>query len=170
MFASAGEAVGKLELPIVIEPHDGSQFSLSSLALSHEVRRTSQAGAEIEASLLQDRTPLIGQDLQVVPSGSNVFRHGEPAMFYFELYEPRPAHPDPKQATLVGIQIGFRSANRRDETRFGRNAARRSHQSRGPRNPARIEDPDPGAGFRALHPRTHGRRHGGPACPAHGGF
>jgi VWFA-related protein len=104
-FTSAGEAFGKLEMPLVIEPHHDSQFSLSSLALSREVRRTSQSGAEIEASLLQDRTPLIANDLQVVPSGSNVFRQGEPSMFYFEVYEPRLAHPDPKQPTLVGIQI-----------------------------------------------------------------
>jgi VWFA-related protein len=104
-FASAGEAFGKLEMPLAIEPRRESQFSLSSLALSREVRRTSQSGAEIEASLLQDRTPLIANDLQVVPSGSNVFRQGEQAMFYFEVYEPRLAHPDPKQPTSVGIQI-----------------------------------------------------------------
>jgi VWFA-related protein len=104
-FTSAGEAFGKLELPLAIENYRDNQFAISSLALSKEVRRTSEAGAEIEAFLLEDRTPLIAKDLQVVPSGSNIFRKGEPAMFYFEIYEPLLATPDPKNPVRVAIVI-----------------------------------------------------------------
>jgi hypothetical protein len=94
-----------LELPLAIENYRDSQFAISSLALSKEVRRTSEAGAEIEAFLLEDRTPLIAKDLQVVPSGSNMFRKDEPAMFYFEIYEPLLATPDPKNPVRVAIVI-----------------------------------------------------------------
>jgi hypothetical protein len=104
-FTSAGDTFGRLELPLVIEPYESSQFSISSLALSKEVRRTSEAAAQIEASLLEDKTPLIAKDLQVIPSGSNVFRKGEPAMFYFEIYEPLLTTPDPQNPPRVGIQI-----------------------------------------------------------------
>jgi VWFA-related protein len=103
-FSAGGEAFGKLELPLAIEPYESNQFSISSLALSKEVRRTTEASVEIEASLLQDKTPLIAKDLQVVPSGSNVFRQGEPAMFYFEIYEPRLVNAEPEKPT-VGIEI-----------------------------------------------------------------
>jgi len=104
-FTSSGEAFGKLELPLGIEPYESGQFWVSSLALSKEVRRTSEASAEIEASLLQDKTPLIAKDLQVVPSGSNLFRPGEAAMFYFEIYEPRLVNPDPKAPTVVAVEV-----------------------------------------------------------------
>ncbi len=106
MAFSAGDgAFGKLELPFAIDSYESNQFSISGLALSNVVRRTSEAGVEIEAPLLQDKTPLIAKDLQVIPSGSNVFRKGEPAMFYFEIYEPLLATPDPQNPPRVGIQI-----------------------------------------------------------------
>jgi hypothetical protein len=104
-FPSGGEAFGKAGAPIVIEPYAADQFSISSLALSKGVRRTSEAGAQIEAALLEDKTPLIAKDLQVIPSGSNRFVKGEPAMFYFEIYEPLLAKPDPQNPTRLAIEI-----------------------------------------------------------------
>jgi VWFA-related protein len=103
-FNAGAETFGKLELPLAIDAYESNQFSISSLALSREVRGITEAGVEIEASLLQDRTPLITKDLQVVPSGSKMFQKGEPAMFYFEVYEPGLLKAD-SEKPAVGIQI-----------------------------------------------------------------
>ena len=39
VFASGGESFGKVEMPLVVDPYDYKQFSMSSVALSKEVRR-----------------------------------------------------------------------------------------------------------------------------------
>jgi VWFA-related protein len=104
-FTAGAEAFGRLELPLAVGPYESNQFSISSLALSKEVRRTNEAGAQIEASLLQDKTLLIAKDLQVLPSGFNVFLQGEPAMFYFEIYEPRLVADSEKPAVAIEIRV-----------------------------------------------------------------
>ena len=104
-FGSSGEAFGKLDRPLSIEPFEAGQFAISALALSKEVRRASAGSAEIEALLLQDKTPLIANDLQVVPSGSSDFHQGAPAMFYFEVYEPVLTNPGANGPALVAVQI-----------------------------------------------------------------
>ena len=113
-FVSTGEAFGRLERPLSIEPFEAGQFAISALALSKEVRRAAAGSAEIEALLLQDKTPLIANDLQVVPSGSSDFQQGAPAMFYFEVYEPLPANPEAKGTALVAVQIRVTERNTGD--------------------------------------------------------
>jgi VWFA-related protein len=104
-FSAGGEWFGRLELPLTVDPYDPKEFALSGLALSKEVRRAADAGVELEASLLQDKTPLIASGLQVVPSGTNQFAKAERSMFYFEVYEPLLVTPDPKNPVLVAIQM-----------------------------------------------------------------
>ena len=65
---------GKLEMPLVIDPYDGKQFSMSAVALSKDVHPVSQMGESLDAALLEDRTPLVTQGLQLIPSGSNQFK------------------------------------------------------------------------------------------------
>ncbi len=88
VFASAGDSFGKLEMPLVVEPYDSKQFSMSGVALSREARRASDLGTGLDALLLEDRVPLIAQGMQLVPTGSNHFKKTDLAAFYLEIYEP----------------------------------------------------------------------------------
>lgn len=105
VFSSGGESFGKLEAPLVVEPYQPSQFALSSIALSRQVMGASALGLGLDASLLEDKTPLIANNVRVVPSGSNQFGKSEPPLFYCEVYEPLLESPDPKNPLVVAIQL-----------------------------------------------------------------
>lgn len=105
VFSSGGENFGKLEVPLAVEPYQPSQFALSSVALSRQVMRTNALGSSLDASLLEDKTPLIADNVRVIPSGSNQFGKSEPPLFYCEVYEPLLTAPDPKNPLVVAIQI-----------------------------------------------------------------
>jgi VWFA-related protein len=98
------EIFGKLEMSLVIDPYDGKQFSLSGVALSKEIHPVSKMGLSLDAALLEDRTPLVTQGLQAVPSGSDQFKKTDRAGFYVELYAPALAGPTPPN---VGIQMSI---------------------------------------------------------------
>src|SRR5271157_722861 len=93
---------GKLETPLVIDPYDGKQFSLSAVALSKNVHPVSQMGLSLDAALLEDRTPLVTQGLQLIPSGSDQFKKTDRAAFYVEIYAPALVGLNPPK---VGIQM-----------------------------------------------------------------
>jgi hypothetical protein len=105
VFASGGESFGKVERPLVVEPYDAKQFSMSGVALSREVRKTSDLGTGLDALLLEDRVPLIANGMQLVPYGSNQFKKGELVAFYTELYEPLMVTADPKALPVVAFEI-----------------------------------------------------------------
>jgi hypothetical protein len=94
-----------VEMPLVVEPYDVKQFSLSGVALSKEARRTSDLGASLDALLLEDRVPLLAQGMQLVPSGSNHFKKTDLALFYVEIYEPLLVNADPQKIPLVAFQL-----------------------------------------------------------------
>ncbi len=96
------ESFGKLELPLVIDPYDGKQFSMSAVALSKNVHPVSQMGMTLDATLLEDRTPLVTQGLQLIPSGSNQFKKTDRAALYVEIYAPALAGPNPPK---VGVKM-----------------------------------------------------------------
>ena len=91
VFSSGGANFGKLEMPLVVDPWKAGELALSGLALSKEVRPATDLGLGPDVSLIGDRTPLIAEGMEVVPSGSNQFHRPEPAYFYFEVYEPNAA-------------------------------------------------------------------------------
>jgi hypothetical protein len=97
-----GDSFGKLELPLVIDPYDGKQFTLSAVALSKEIHPVSQMGMSLDAALLEDRTPLVTQGLQLIPSGSDQFKKSDRAGFYVEVYDQLLTGPNPPK---VGIQM-----------------------------------------------------------------
>jgi hypothetical protein len=87
-FSSGGERFGKLEMPLVVDPYDGKQFGMSALALSKELHPLSQVSSGLDAALLEDRTPLVAQGMQIVPAGSDRFKKSDLATFYVEIYDP----------------------------------------------------------------------------------
>jgi len=105
VFASGGESFGKIEMPLAVDSYDSKQFSMSSVALSKEVRKASQLGTGLDALLLEDRVPLIADGMQLVPYGSNRFKKNDLAAFYMELYEPLLVTGDPKARPVVAFEI-----------------------------------------------------------------
>ncbi len=98
---SMGHKFGKIETPLVVEPWDGKQFSLSSVALSTNIHRLDQAEG-LDAALLGGRTPLVAEGMQIVPSATNRVKKTEHGALYVEVYEPLLLDPNPPQ---VGIQL-----------------------------------------------------------------
>jgi hypothetical protein len=96
------DSFGKLEMPLVIDPYDGKQFTLSAVALSKEIHPVSQMGTSLDAALLEDRTPLVTQGLQLIPSGSDQFKKSDRAGFYVEIYDSLLTSSNPPK---VGIQM-----------------------------------------------------------------
>jgi len=105
VFSAGGANFGKLEAPLSIEPYDSAQFGLSGLALSKKIRQQTDMAATLDASLLEDRVPLITQGVQVIPSGTNTFSKTGPLMFYAEVYEPLLLTASADSKPAVGIQI-----------------------------------------------------------------
>ena len=96
------DSFAKLEMPLVIDPYDGKQFTLSAVALSKEIHPVSQMGERLDAALLEDRTPLVTQGLQLVPSGSDQFKKSDRAGFYVEIYDSLLTSDKPPK---VGIKL-----------------------------------------------------------------
>jgi VWFA-related protein len=98
---SVGHKFGKLEAPLVVEPWDGKHFSLSSVAFSKSVHRLDQAEG-LDAAMLQGRTPLVAEGMQITPSATTRIKKADPGVLYVEVYEPGLVDPNPPQ---VGLKL-----------------------------------------------------------------
>jgi VWFA-related protein len=103
VFSSGNESFGKLELPLVIDPYDGKQFSMSGVALSNEIRRVADLSTGLDSELLADRTPLMVEGMQVIPSASNRFKKTDNPAIYAEIYAPLLLGPKPPELAVVLI-------------------------------------------------------------------
>ncbi len=101
VFSSGNESFGKLEKPLVIDPYNGNQFALSGLALSNQTHPAPQNNSGLGFPLL-DKTRLIAQGMEIIPSASNRFKATDAAAIYAEVYEPLLAAPNPPH---VGIRV-----------------------------------------------------------------
>ena len=99
VFSSGGEEFGKLEAPLKIEPYDGKGLFLSAVALSKEYHRVSPRSTDLDTLLLEGRAPLVAQNMEIIPAGTNRFAKTDKAVCYLEIYEPlmtTVAVPQPK--------------------------------------------------------------------------
>jgi VWFA-related protein len=100
VFSSGNESFGKLQLPLAIDPYDGKQFSMSGVALSNEIRRVADLATGLDSDLLADRTPLLVQGIQVIPSACNRFKKTDNAAIYAEVYAPLLLGPSPPELAV----------------------------------------------------------------------
>jgi VWFA-related protein len=100
----SGASFGKVEQNLTIDPW-ANQFGLSGIALSKQTRQQAAMAQGLDASLIEDRVPLITEGVQVIPFGSSKFSKTEPVLFYAEIYEPLFQNADVKNKPQVGIQI-----------------------------------------------------------------
>jgi hypothetical protein len=56
----------------------------------------------LDAELLEGKTPLVTQGVQVTPAGSTRFKKTDPSAVYAEVYEPLLAGPNPP---IVAVQL-----------------------------------------------------------------
>jgi VWFA-related protein len=89
-FSSGGESFGKLEVPLIVDPRQAGELAISGIALSKETHPAAELGLGL-AGLIENRTPLITDNMQMVPSGSSQFAKSDAGYFYFEVYAPDPA-------------------------------------------------------------------------------
>jgi len=88
VLSAGGDAFGKFETPLTIDPYDGKKFSLGGVALTSSMQRLSDIPLNLDAVLLEDRTPLVVKGMQFVPSADNGFKHTDNVYLYSEIYEP----------------------------------------------------------------------------------
>ncbi len=75
---------------------------MSGVALSNSIHRLTDLDVGLDAALLEDQKPLVSKGVQLVPSGSNIFKKTEPAAVYMEVYDPLLLQPN---APKVGLQM-----------------------------------------------------------------
>ena len=88
LSAGNGDTFGKFETPLAIDAYDGKQFTLGGVALTNSATRVSDIPSGLDSVLLEDRTPLVVQGMQIVPSATNRFKKSDNVIMYTEIYEP----------------------------------------------------------------------------------
>jgi len=88
VLSSGGEKFGKFVTPLVVEPFAGDRLSLGGPALGERYVPVSQLAARMDAALLEERTPLVFKDMELVPSTSSRFAKGSEPVVYVEFYDP----------------------------------------------------------------------------------
>jgi VWFA-related protein len=88
MSSAGGEGFAKLEKPLQIDTYDGNKFMLGGVVLSSSVQRVDEIPTDVDATLLEDRKPLIVKGTQITPSASYYFKKADNIILYSELYEP----------------------------------------------------------------------------------
>jgi VWFA-related protein len=112
-FSSGNESFGKLEMPVLIDPYRSQDFSISGVALSNNIRRAADISTDLDSQLLEDRTPLLVQGLQVSPSASNHFKKTDSAAVYVEIYEPLLRNPNPPEVAYEMIVVETKSGQQK---------------------------------------------------------
>ncbi len=88
VLSGGGDAFGKFEAPLHIDPYDGKTLSLSGVAMTNSATRVSDTPTGLDSALLEDHTPLLVKGLQIVPSATNRFKKTDNVIMYAEIYEP----------------------------------------------------------------------------------
>jgi hypothetical protein len=104
VFSSGNDSFGRIEMPLMIDLYRGKEFSISGMALSNDIRRSADA-SDLDSQLLEDRTPLLVQGVQVFPSASNHFKKTDNAAIYAEVYEPLLQKPNPPEVAYELIVL-----------------------------------------------------------------
>jgi VWFA-related protein len=113
VFSSGNESFGKLQLPLVVEPYDGKQFSMSAVALSNDMLRVSDQSTALDSQLLADRMTMVVQGIQIIPSDSNRFKKTDNAAIYAELYAPLLAGPSPPQVKVEVVVVDRKTGEKK---------------------------------------------------------
>ena len=109
VFSSGNNSFGKIEGPLLIDPYHDKQFSISGVALSNNIHRASDVSEDLDGQLLEDRTPLLVQGIQISPSASNHFKKTDTAAVYAEIYEPLLKESNPPDVAYEFVVVELKS-------------------------------------------------------------
>jgi VWFA-related protein len=112
VLSTGGDAFGKFESPLSIDPYDGTHFSLGGIALTNSPQRLNDIPESLDSVLLEDRTPLVVKGLQIIPSPTNRFKHTDNVVVYSEIYEPLLTSDNPP-VVAMGYTILDRGSNQK---------------------------------------------------------
>jgi hypothetical protein len=101
VLTAGSDAFGKFETLLTIDAYDGKHFNLSGLALTNSLQKLSEIPTGLDSVLLEDRTPLVVKGMQIIPSGTNRFKHTDTVVVYTELYEPLLTSANPPQVGMA---------------------------------------------------------------------
>ena len=101
VLSGGGDAFGKFESPLHIDPYDGKTLSLGGVAMTNNATRVADTPNGLDSALLEDHTPLIVKGLQVVPSATNRFKKSDNVIMYTEIYEPLLTSDDPPKIAFA---------------------------------------------------------------------
>lgn len=85
---TGGNSAAKQDLPIVVQPYNGNQFSISGVMLSNQFQPVAQSAVSLDEALLEDQKTFVAQGMEIQPSASNSFKAGQQLALYVEVYEP----------------------------------------------------------------------------------
>jgi VWFA-related protein len=104
VLSSGGEGFAKMETPLKIDAYDGNRFTLGGVVLSTSIQRVDEIPTEVDATLLEDRKPLIVKGMQITPAASYQFKTTDNVSLYSELYEPL-LKTEPTTKVATGYRI-----------------------------------------------------------------
>jgi VWFA-related protein len=166
VLSSGGEGFAKMETPLQIDAYDGNKFMLGGVVLSSSVQRIDEIPTEVDATLLEDRKPLIVKGMQINPSASYQFKKGQSVTLYSELYEPL-LKTDPTTKVVSGYRIFDQTTNK--EVFFTGGVSMESFEQKG--NPVvpfafRVETKDlPPGSYRLVVLAVDGKNNQAPQRP-----
>jgi len=111
VLSSGGQGFAKMETPLVIDSYDGNKFTLGGVLLSTSAQKVDEIPTQVDATLLEDRKPLIVKGMQITPAASYEFKKTDRLMLYSELYEPL-MKTDPATKVLTGYYIFDKATNK----------------------------------------------------------
>ncbi len=97
VFSAGGEHFGKFETPIQIVPYLRKTITLGGVVLSTDFQKLDQNSNQLDAMLVEDRTPLIANGVQITPAAKYQFKKSDNVVLYSELYEPLLKTENPPQ-------------------------------------------------------------------------
>jgi len=100
---------GRAEMSLTIDPYNGKELTLSSVALCKHLQDARVAATEeAQAHFAPQYVPLVSKAIEFTPAADTRFSKGEPLFAYFEVYDPSLAeHP----ATTVTVDMRILEAS-----------------------------------------------------------
>jgi VWFA-related protein len=88
VLSSGGDNFAKFETPLKIDAYDGKKFTLGGVVLSKTIQAVDQIPTDVDATLLEDRTPMIVKGMQITPAANYSFKQSDRVVIYSQVYEP----------------------------------------------------------------------------------
>ena len=88
VLSSGGDSFAKFETPLKIDAYDGKNFTLGGVVLSKTIQSVDQIPTDVDAALLEDRTPMIIKGMQITPAANYSFKQSDKVVIYSQVYEP----------------------------------------------------------------------------------